>query len=224
VKDKVVLYGDSVFDNEAYAGRDLGVIDFLEKEFGGAVEAKLKAVDGSVTQQVIAQLELIPDGSSHLFISTGGNDALGVKAYLDGLLPQENILKMLRGNGLARAQNLLHVLTLVQQEFRNNYRKMVVKASAAGIPLTVCTIYDLIPTLEPWHRGALSLFNDVIIREATSQGASVLDLRAVCTEEADYAECSPIEPSAQGSRKIAAAIRRVVEEQNGGAAGSRIYI
>lgn len=223
MKEKVVLYGDSIFDNEAYAGPGLSVIDFLKKELNGTAAAELRAVDGSVTKQVIPQLELIPDDAAHLFISTGGNDALGVKAYLDGLLPRENVVKMLRHSGFTRAQNLLHVLTIVQQEFRNNYRKMVSKAAASEIPLTVCTIYDSIPTLEPWHRGALSLFNDVIIREASSAGASILDLRAICTEEADYAECSPIEPSAQGSRKIAAAIRRVVEDSGKGSSGPRIY-
>lgn len=223
MKERILLYGDSIFDNEVYAGQGLSVIDFLRKELNGRAEAELKAVDGSVTKQVIPQLELIPDDAAHLFISSGGNDALGVKAYLDGMLPRENVVKMLRRGGLARAQNLLHVLTIVQQEFRIGYRKMISKAADSGIPLTVCTIYDLIPTLEPWHRGALSLFNDVIIREAASAGASIIDMRGICTEAADYAECSPIEPSAQGSRKIAAAIRRVFEDPNKESSGSRIY-
>ena len=51
-------------------------------------------------------------------------------------------------------------------------------------------------------RTALAPFNDVILREATAHGLSVLDLRLVCDEPGDYSTVSPIEPSAQGGRKI----------------------
>ena len=55
-------------------------------------------------------------------------------------------------------------------------------------------------------RVALMMFNDVILRVAFEHHASVIDLRLVCNEKADYA--NPIEPSGQGGLKIAKAIVR----------------
>ncbi|HEX2180661.1 MAG TPA: hypothetical protein VHH10_00140, partial [Rubrobacteraceae bacterium] len=56
---------------------------------------------------------------------------------------------------------------------------------------------------------ALAVFNDCIIRAAFAHGLPLLDLRSVCTEEADYAD--PIEPSARGGEKIARAIAEMLE-------------
>lgn len=53
-------------------------------------------------------------------------------------------------------------------------------------------------------RIALTPFNDVILRVAFEFGLGVIDLRAICTEAADYA--NPIEPSGLGGAKIAKAI------------------
>lgn len=55
-------------------------------------------------------------------------------------------------------------------------------------------------------RVALMLFNDVILRVVFEHHASVIDLRLVCSERADYA--NPIESSGQGGMKIARAIVR----------------
>ena len=53
------------------------------------------------------------------------------------------------------------------------------------------------------------MFNDVILRVAAEHHASIIDLRLVCNEAADYA--NPIEPSALGGEKIARAIAEFVE-------------
>ncbi len=55
-------------------------------------------------------------------------------------------------------------------------------------------------------RVALMMFNDVILRVAVEHHASIIDLRLVCNEVADYA--NPIEPSGPGGRKIAKTILR----------------
>jgi hypothetical protein len=81
---------------------------------------------------------------------------------------------------------------------------------ARGLPTALCTIYDTPPSA-PDHRiikAALSLFNDRISRAAFSRGLALIDLRLICSEEADYA--NPIEPSVQGGAKIAAAISSLV--------------
>ncbi|HEX8508966.1 MAG TPA: hypothetical protein VF635_05650, partial [Propionibacteriaceae bacterium] len=51
---------------------------------------------------------------------------------------------------------------------------------------------------------ALTLLNDVITREAFRRGLPLIDLRVLCSEDADFA--NPIEPSVQGGQKISAAI------------------
>jgi hypothetical protein len=53
------------------------------------------------------------------------------------------------------------------------------------------------------------VFNDCIVRAAFAHGLPLLDLRLICTEEADYA--NSIEPSARGGEKIARAIVEYVE-------------
>ena len=54
----------------------------------------------------------------------------------------------------------------------------------------------------------LTLFNDVITREAFARRLPLVDLRLICNEPDDYA--NPIEPSAKGGAKIAAVIAQVV--------------
>jgi hypothetical protein len=80
---------------------------------------------------------------------------------------------------------------------------------AAGAPAAVCSIYDAIPGLVAEAVTLLSLFNDVILREAARERIPVLDLRLICDEARDYSTVSPIEPSQHGGHKIATVISRV---------------
>ena len=81
----------------------------------------------------------------------------------------------------------------------------------AGKPTLACTVYDSIPHLEREKKTALSIFNDAIIAEASQFGLSVIDLRCLCNETADYSALSPIEPSSKGGMKIAKKIAWVVK-------------
>ncbi|MDQ3686043.1 MAG: hypothetical protein M3430_10650 [Acidobacteriota bacterium] len=79
----------------------------------------------------------------------------------------------------------------------------------------LCTIfYPRIP--EPFAQkiavAALSIFNDVIIKQAFSAGVPLIDLQLVCNEDSDYA--NEIEPSEAGGQKIANSIARLVSEHN----------
>jgi hypothetical protein len=83
------------------------------------------------------------------------------------------------------------------------------------LPTAVCTIYD--PRYaDPMQRRlgttALTIINDAIIRQAVHLGLPVVDLRLVCTEDADFA--NPIEPSARGGWKIAGAIASVLAKHD----------
>ncbi len=221
---KITLFGDSIFDNQPYVYNGESVIDCLKTVLNGTADAELRAVDGSVTEQVIEQLKRAPSDISHIFISSGGNDGLAANTLLSGMVPLEIAKKQSKLlKNLTNVKNSFEVLALIQQEFRVVYRKMLTQAKKANVPVTVCTIYDKNPSMQPWQYGALSVFNDVITYEAVKFGASIIDLRAVCEEKEDYSDISPIEPSGQGARKIAAVIKRVFEEQVGTERYSRIY-
>ncbi|MEJ7640217.1 MAG: hypothetical protein WKF75_20190 [Singulisphaera sp.] len=79
----VVLLGDSIFDNAAYVGGRPAVIDQVRGGLPEGWHASLIAVDGDTTRGVYGQLERLPGDASHLFLSVGGNDALGGAAILN---------------------------------------------------------------------------------------------------------------------------------------------
>ena len=201
----IVLLGDSVFDNGAYVSGGPDVIAQLREALTKDARATLLARDGAVTRDVTTQLKNLPSDTTHLVISAGGNDALGVSGILE-----------------ERAASVAEVLARVadiQDRFRDDYREMIEAAAATRLPVAVSTIYD--PRFEdPIRRRigttALAVFNDVITREAFSRGIDVLDLRLICNEDADFA--NPIEPSSRGGAKIASAIAKLV---SGGADSSR---
>jgi hypothetical protein len=53
------------------------------------------------------------------------------------------------------------------------------------------------------------MLNDIVTREAFLRDLTLIDLRLICSEAADFA--NPIEPSLRGGAKIAQAILRFLE-------------
>ena len=194
----VVLLGDSILDNRAYVPGQPDVVAQLRDALPAGWSATLLAVDGDVTSGVGRQLRGLPRDASHLVVSAGGNDALGFSSILGD-----------RPDSVAGA---LALLAEVLDEFAERYEAMLDGLTATGLPVAVCTIYDT-PTTAPQHRAiatGIALFNDRITRAAFRRGVPVVDLRLVCDDDGDYA--NPIEPSAQGGEKIAAAIAALVTD------------
>jgi hypothetical protein len=185
----LVLLGDSVFDNAAYVQGGLSVIDQVRARLPLGSKASLLAVDGDTASAVHAQLQRLPDDATHLVLSAGGNDALGCLAQLE--LP------------ITSVKQALVVLAKLQNAFRDSYARLMASLVAFDKPTLVCTIYDSVPGMPQALQTALSLFNDVIVREAMRHQWPVLDLREVLTEPADYSVVSPIEPSSAGGEKLA---------------------
>lgn len=191
----IVLLGDSIFDNAPYVPAGMAVADHLRACQAPRDRVTLLARDGSVLDDVAAQLAglaALPAPPTLLVLSCGGNDVLGLLGAMHG--PVATVLEA------------VELLAVWQRDFRAAYRRMLDAVLATGLPLTVCTIYDAVPGLTAGLRTALAVFNDVIVREAAERGLPVLDLRRVCTAPQDYAACSPIEPSALGGQKIAQAL------------------
>ncbi|HVG35293.1 MAG TPA: SGNH/GDSL hydrolase family protein [Pyrinomonadaceae bacterium] len=197
----IVLLGDSIFDNGAYVKGGPDVIRQLRAKLPEGWKASLNAVDGSVVQNVSSQLTRLPQEASHLVVSAGGNNAIG----------HANILS----ESARSAAEVLNRLADVSEAFQRQYHAMLQGVLNYHLPTAICTIYyphfpD--PMLQRIAVAALTIFNDVIIREAFMAGVPILDLRLICNEDADYA--NEIEPSAVGGEKISDAILKVVAEHD----------
>lgn len=191
----IVLLGDSIFDNAPYVREGTAVTNQLRACLPAPGQVTLLARDGSVLDDMPAQfaaLQQLAEAPTQLVVSCGGNDVLGWLGAMQS--PVASVLEA------------AELTVQWQDEFRRRYCRMLEHALACGLPLAVATIYDAVPGMSRGVLATLALFNDVILREAVLRGVPVLDLRLVCPEAGDYASCSPIEPSEEGGRKIAAAL------------------
>ena len=208
----IVLLGDSIFDNGAYVRRgEPDVVRQLRDKLPAGAKATLAAVDGVTTAGVARQLERLPADATHLVVSAGGNDALGNIGVLED-----------SSRSIADA---LTRLAAIGDGFGRGYRAMLDSVLDRGRPTALCTIYDPRypdPRFQRLAVAGLVLFNEVITRAAFAHGLPVLDLRLICDNDADFA--NPIEPSAQGGDKIAAAIARLVAEHDFGRGRSEVFV
>jgi hypothetical protein len=206
----VVLLGDSIFDNARYVPDRPPVIDQLRQALPRGWHASLLAVDGHMTEDVANQLKNLPTDVSHLFVSAGGNDALGESGIL--------------GEVACTVGEALSLIHDVRERFRQSYRAMLQALSTLGKPTVVCTVYDAIPGLGPAERAALAGFNEIILREAFLAGLPVIDLRLLCDQPSDYSHISPIEPSVKGGAKIVRVIAEIATTHDFGSHRSLIYV
>jgi len=193
----LVLLGDSIFDNRAYTAGEPDVVTHLGAVLPAGWRATLCAVDGSVTTDLLDQVETVPADTSDLVVSIGGNNAIMNSDLL--ALP------------VSSTTEALDLFSDRLSEFEASYRAAIGRVLRLSLPTTVCTIYNgnfPDPQYARTAAVALTMFNDVILRVAFEHRLSVIDLRLVCTEPGDYA--NPIEPSGRGGLKIARAIARAV--------------
>ena len=197
----IVLLGDSIFDNKAYVGGEPDVVAHLRAMIPLDWTATLNAVDGSLVENVGSQLASSPEPATHLFISTGGNNAL----------MNADVLNL----AVNSSAEVFGILSNRIETFERQYQKMLETVLSRNLPTVVCTIYNpnfAEPSLQKIAATALSAFNDVIIRRAVIAGIPFLDLRLICSRREDYA--NEIEPSSAGGRKIAAKILEAVEKHD----------
>jgi len=206
----VVLVGDSILDNGSYVPGGSPVVEQLRARMSRDWRVTMLARDGAVVNGVLSQLQKIPPDASHIVVSAGGNDALECTPLIN--------------SPLADSAAMLSELVSVQQEFCDHYRQMIRAVRATGLPAVACTIYDSVPGLGPIERMALSLFNDVILRELFAANMPVLDLRLVCNESRDYSSLSPIEPSEIGGLKIARRLQKILLDHDFSRLETVVYV
>jgi hypothetical protein len=142
---------------------------------------------------VALQVDRIAPDATHFVVSVGGNDALGQLGFLQD-----------RTNSIAAALNRL---ATIREGFEADYRSMLERVLARGLPTAICTIYYPRfpePAMQRLAITGLTIFNDCILLEAISRSLAVLDLRLICSNDNDYANA--IEPSVAGGDKIAGVI------------------
>jgi GDSL-like Lipase/Acylhydrolase family len=194
---EIVLLGDSTLDNAAYTYGDPDVVTRLRTLLPAGWSATLLAVDGSTTEHVPAQVQLVPAGATHLVLSVGGNDALAHADILEQRVPSA-------AQALGRLADAAH-------QFERRYRAAVEITLQRGLPTALCTIYNGSfpdPVFQRLASTALTVFNDAILRVAFERGLPVIDLRLICTTREDY--INSIEPSSLGGTRIARAIVRAL--------------
>ncbi|KAH3758634.1 SGNH/GDSL hydrolase family protein [Pelomyxa schiedti] len=208
----VVLLGDSVFDNKRYDKPD--VVTTLRTAMPSHWTATLLAKDGDLINGVYNQLKGLPKDATHLVLSVGGNNALHVRNHL---------ARSAKTVGEALGQ-----LAEIKERFMEEYRDLIEKLQATGLPLIVSTVYNpfysakdplmrLIPIKELaqeqiYANAALCILNDAVISVAQSQGLPVLDLQRTFNSPKDYA--NPIEPSRVGAAKIAQLIVNILHNHD----------
>ena len=193
----VVLLGDSIFDNKSYVGDGPDVIAQLRAALPSGASATLAARDGATTSDIAGQLAAMPKDATHLIVSVGGNDALQEKGLIE--------------ESARSVAEVLDKLAKIKVAFRKSYATMLDGVVARKLPAAICTIYearyqDL--TTRAIAATGLSVFNDVILREAFASGLPVIDLRLIFNDDADYA--NDIEPSVKGGAKLARVIATLV--------------
>ena len=207
----IVLLGDSILDNAAYVNGGLNVIAHLRQQIPAEWKVSLRAVDGSVVENVRNQAHGLPDDATHLIISAGGNNAI-----LNADILQQRA---------SSSAEVLSKLADIASTFEFNYREMLQAVLSLKKATSVCTIYYPRmpePLVQKVAVAALTVFNDVIIRQAFMAGIPLIDLRLVCNEDIDYA--NEIEPSEAGGKKIARAITRLVKEHDFSSGKTQVFV
>ena len=211
-KKKIILLGDSVFDNIAYLNsNEKSVTQHLQTKLDTSLwDITVEAVDGSTTKTIKPQfteanLHLLEPTNSTIVVSIGGNDALNYVDKLDSLN--------------------LETLHTIKSQFYCDYRTAIDEIAEAGQQLYLCTIYNpKFPdsVMQKKIEAGLSIFNDVILTTANdlwddynsgfgdvmilTKNAKypLIDLRNICREDKSFA--NEIEPSGYGGDKITDAI------------------
>ena len=206
--DKLYMLGDSVFDNVDYVkegerGTEAWTKHLLEPYNVGI---EFLALDGATTVHVRnSQLGYLDQDTELIVMSIGGNDLLGILPLLE--TNQGSMLKTFA------------VMEEERESFRKSYAGMLeaIRKKSPKAKIGVFDIYypcwksprpfrPLPPyseNLDKASRMGVDLFNKTI--RDFFEKEDVKPLSSICSEEIHFAD--PIEPSSEGSRVIAEAVR-----------------
>ena len=200
----VNLLGDSIIDNKIYVGpHELSVTEHLHNLSDDVINSI--AVDGHTTKDVIhAQLDLLPQYSTHQVLSIGGNDLLQNMYFLKN---QERLT----------TNEVFEQAVGIMAPIKRRYQTIVEKLSLQDSNILLCTVYEgnllndpLLYDIALSSKAMVSMLNDIVYSTANTYNAEVLELRTIFTMPKDYA--NPIEPSLIGGSKFALEINDWIQQ------------
>ncbi|MDC1071228.1 SGNH/GDSL hydrolase family protein [Acidimicrobiia bacterium] len=200
----VNLLGDSIIDNKIYVGpHELSVTEHLHNLSDDVINSI--AVDGHTTKDVIhAQLDLLPQYSTHQVLSIGGNDLL------------QNIY-FLKNQERLTTNEVFEQAVGIMAPIKRRYQTIVEKLSLQDSNILLCTVYEgnllndpLLYDIALSSKAMVSMLNDIVYSTANTYNAQVLELRTIFTMPKDYA--NPIEPSHIGGSKFALEINDWIQQ------------
>jgi hypothetical protein len=152
----------------------------------------------------------IPEDATHVVISIEGAWAIEASGLLQG--------------GTHTISEALETLAAAADAFEVVLGGMIAAAQETGLPTLVCTLVPARYTKPAQHRiasTALAIFNDRIMRRAVAARLSIVELRLVCNEDADYASATLL--SRAGVRKAANVIRAALYDVSRSGGQTRVY-
>ena len=205
---RILLFGDSIFNNRKYVPEYETVLRQVESIAGGVVLGL--AVDGRTTESYAVQVrdqkgllssklkEKYFDDVPAAFVSLGINDVL-------------HFMREIKVLNLFQKHDPIEVLHERTIDFMNAYEDVVAYfTQELELPTTFCTIYNSAVEDKELFSVIQGLFNDVIMKVTSRWTQTTLELRDIFTEQDDYINF--VEPSANGGKKLANAIHeRAVE-------------
>jgi lysophospholipase L1-like esterase len=208
---RIVMMGDSSFNNANYVPRDQAVVEQLRKLLPEAWKVTMRAADKSTVGDLVEkQLANMPFDANYIFISAGGRNLL---AYERIIFRRTKIVA-----------ETLKILSELRAKFEKDYEKMLAAVEEMNLPTCVCTIYTPYQANELMRNilgTALTVFNDTIIKLAGSRGFPVIDLRTILVKKEDFSD--PMRPSIQGGEKMAKALKLVMDKHNFESRATAIY-
>jgi GDSL-like Lipase/Acylhydrolase family len=179
---RIILLGDSIFDNGAYSQPDvIAQLRLLIPEH----RATLLAADGATTQDIENQIKRIPSDATHLVMSVGGNDILSSFGLIEPDDFEDKYLAAIRAAmrpGLPLAictiygTNLpseLGVKTLLDK-FNERILRTALRHNLSVIDLRIicCEPVDYANELEPSAIGGMKIAKAIANQLRPDRGAS----------------------------------------------------
>lgn len=152
----------------------------------------------------------IPEDATHVVISIEGAWAIEASGLLQ--------------SGTHTISEALETLATAADEFEVILSGMIAAAQETGLPTLVCTLVPARYANPAQHRifsTALAIFNDRIMRRAVAASLSIVELRLVCDEDADYASATLL--SRAGARKVANVVRAALYDVSRSVGRTRVY-
>lgn len=186
------MCGDETFDNAIYTKGAPTVEEQMKGKLTLGWDVIVAAEDGATIKLVYKQLRTLPKVVNYIVICAGLGDAV----HVIDMLPKE-------------ALSIKHALDQLRpriDEFKADYSRMLQYVKKRNVTTAVCTIYncDFPSDQKLAAETVLNIFNSIIYEAANQHNISVIELRRVLTNPADYTCETAI--STGGGRKLTTAI------------------